>query len=183
MITCTDHQALTMLTNSFNLRCVDLILIFFLCPFHTPCARSVVSRDVEYSGRAWGLCADAPGRLGTSLSRSSSHFCLTLRLALSMLQATECHVVIEWPNSLMCPPGAVVEQQEKSRLHNGMTTIFTLLAIAMVGSGILYLIRKTLCWSGVRSRVNRLMGYKHSSLVTYHADPQEEWTEFEALNE
>lgn len=100
-----------------------------------------------------------------------------------LLAATECHVVIEWPNSLMCPPGAVVEQQEKSRLHNGMTTIFTLLAIAMVGSGILYLIRKTLCWSGVRSRVNRLMGYKHSSLVTYHADPQEEWTEFEALNE
>ncbi|KAK3924768.1 hypothetical protein KUF71_012902 [Frankliniella fusca] len=83
----------------------------------------------------------------------------------------------------MCPPGAVEPVQSQSRLHNGMTTIFTLLAIAVVGSGVLYLVRKTQCWPALRSRVNRLMGYKHSSLVTYHADPQEEWTEFEALNE
>lgn len=45
----------------------------------------------------------------------------------------------------------------------------TLMGLALLATVSLYLVRKTNCWPWMRSRINRTMGYKHSSLVTYTA--------------
>ncbi|XP_034249844.1 cation-independent mannose-6-phosphate receptor isoform X2 [Thrips palmi] len=99
-----------------------------------------------------------------------------------LLAATECHLVIEWPSPLMCGKFGHAEEPPTVRTA-AWKTMGCLMAIAVVSAAILYLIRKTRFWASVRTRVNRSMGYKHSTLVTYTADPQEEWTEFETLND
>ncbi|KAJ1529156.1 hypothetical protein ONE63_005965 [Megalurothrips usitatus] len=95
----------------------------------------------------------------------------------SIGSATECHVVIEWPSTMFCPPGYAFPKTP-TQIRTAWKTMLSILVIAAVVCGVVYLVRETSCLLRIRERVGRGRGggtgYNHSPIVIYTADTQEE---------